>query len=435
VLHKALEQHDTGKRFIPTDLTSTAIVGWEAILDAMGWTVELVERCVVWPEQLIAGRFDRIVKDRNGERFIIDFKGGAKVVNYPHAIACQLALYANAPLLAGEIPGDGGFTEEFTEAWKVNLERAYVVHLPPDADAQLIEIDIGAALPIIREVCFPVIKWRATKGLATIVELPSDSFVPAPVEDEDPFAGLPGAEPAPTIMAPGQEFQQALLKVRQQNIKERLETLKASYPQAAQYVAGRWPEGVPSLKQRIPLTQEDMDKIEAVLIDAERIVEAPFNTIAPGEQPPKAASPADPPPVEPPARAPVDEGPDMDPADIEAMRVELGRLERDLFERIQEWVTQANNAGTSISLRAKPSKRRFSIARFMLVAVHHHEDVVRAVLSLAIGDELQPIITTGSVLGVLTQAEAEKAWEIMLGVDGIAPLWTFDAATKRLVAV
>ena len=436
-LHKALEQHDAGNRFIPTDLTSSAIKTWEDILDAQQWEVELIERCVIWPAERIAGRFDRLVRGPmcatcEGRLSVIDFKSGSKVQNYPHAIACQLALYANAPLIAGPIPGDGGETEDITELHDVCTCRAFVVHLPPDSDAQLIEINIEFALPVIKNIIFPTIAWRAhpAKSLAKVIDLPLRRL--APTEDIDPFAGLPGADPAPTLERPDNVFQNALAEVRQANIKERLETLKKDYPQAAQWVAGRWPEGVPSLKSNIPLTQVDMDKIEAVLIDAERLVEAPFNPIAPEEQPPKTAH-ADPPPVDPPART-IDEGPDMDPADIEAMRNELGRLDKELFDRITGWVIQANEAGTSISLRTKPSKRRFSVARFMLVAVHHDEDVVRAVLSLAIGEEVQPAFPTGAVLGSLSQAEAEKAWEIVLGIDGAAPVWRYDDLTRRLVA-
>jgi hypothetical protein len=528
VLHTALEMHDTGKRFIPTDLTSTAIVGWEHILDAMGWTVELVERCVVWPEQLIAGRFDRIVKDRNGERFIIDFKGGAKVASYPHAIACQLALYANAPLLAGPIPGDGGSTEEFTEqvTGDINNHLAYVVHLPPDGDAQLISIDIERAYSVVRNVIFPTIKWRAEKGLAAIIELPgngSERPVPVPepspfdepgialsgeehyiaTQDDtiDPFAGLPSAAPAPVLnphpkasfeltkvsatrvdIPPGERFvtHSVELETRQDNIARRLQRLKDNHREMAQVVASRWPEGVPNIK--MPLTSDDLDRIEAIVVEAERAVEAPFDPplSVPQEQPTNnpalVAEPAA--PGYPIGKyveitwtdeegdqsaagvliaverntaildwgfgvalgakdcriVEVDEGPMMDPADIDAMKRELERLERSLYDRIQDWVVQANDAGVPISLRSTPSKRRFSIARMMLLAVHHHEDVVRAVLALAIGDEeIQTVVTTGSVLGVLTQQEAEKAWEILLAVDGGGP-WSFDAVTKRLVA-
>lgn len=417
VLHKALEQHDAGKRFIPTDLTSTAIRAWEDILELMGWEVVFIERCVIWPDEKIAGRFDRIVKDKRGVHYIVDFKGGAKVLNYPHPIACQLALYANAPYMTGPIPEEGGETEDVVMLnvdYPIDCGVGYVVHLPPDADAQLIELDIAAGMETVRNVIFPTLEWRARKGLAKVIDL---DIAPMATKDIGDFEE---ADVVPVGFTP-------LLDARQDNLKQRLTWLKDHKPNLAQILAGRWPEGVPSIKSNIPLTGEDMDRIEEVLAPFEREGEAPFDPplAALEEVADKSAPPS------PPRRTP-DEGPDMDADTMAAFKMNLERLEPELFDRINAWVAEANTAHVDISMRSKPSKRRFSIGRAFLLAVHHHEDVVRAVLSLVLADEIQPSVTTGSVFGVLTQPEAERAWEVFLALD--AGEWHYDTTLGRLVA-
>jgi hypothetical protein len=442
-LHKALEQHDTGKRFIPTDLTSTAIRSWEDILTEQQWTVDLVERCVVWPDQKIAGRFDRVVRGAKcetcrGFRYVVDYKSGAKVLDYPHAISCQLTLYANAPILAGPIAGEGGETQDFEQLQGMCTCRAYVVHLPPDGDAQLIEIELS--IETVTNIIFPTIAWRSrsSKSLARVVQA-IEPISAITNDDDDPFAGLPSpSKPEPVLERP--------FDARQANIKDRLTWLKDNHPSMAQVVAGRWPEGVPSLRSNIPLTGEDMDAIEELLIAAERQVEAPFDppgstddTNVPAHREASVNAqrsdegssvvaskalredePLSMPSMQGLARreqsSKVDEGPDMAPTDVAALKQQLELLDAPLYDRINEWVAQANNAGTPISMRSVPSKRRFSIARAMLLAVHHDEEVMRAVLSLTIGDEIQTTITTGSVLGSLTQIEAEMAWAVLLGV-------------------
>lgn len=465
VLHSALEAFDLGKRVILSDLTSAAIANWEHVLDRMKWEVRYVERCVVWPKEKIAGRFDRIVEgpmcpDCGATLFIVDYKGGARVLEYPKAIAAQLALYTGAELLIGEfdVINDKGFTEESEPMPQCCTCWGYIVHMPADAEPQLIRVNLREGARVVNEILIPIIEWRSlpNEQLAELVPLGDEptleDMFAVPTPEPDPFAGLPKEEihadsmledrqanvdtqgsdadqgldaPKPARaseslqvqvlqdVACGEQLPQA--KESLANLTRRLAWLKANARQQASVLAAQWPfDGV---------KVDDLDYTQTLTIltllqPLEAAAEAPFDPFVPTPvQPQQATTPLSGTMDPASARTP-DEGPDMAPGDIAAMSAHHLEMPLDHRQRIQEWAAEANRAGTPFSLKQKPSKRRFSIARVCFAAVEHHEDVVRAALSLALGFEVQPVMTTGSALGALTQQEAETCWEILLSVGG-----------------
>lgn len=280
--HRVTERIDLGLDWIDTPEARLVRQQWTAALDHAGLDIvpELVERIVVYPDELVAGRFDRIARRRSdGALVVVDIKTGENAIRYPHSTAVQLALYANAPLLAGPLErrGQSEVTEQF-EPLPDELDRSVgiIVYLPPDGAAKIYEIDLTAGWQTATGICFPTIAWRKRTGLIT---------------------ELGTAEPA----AP------AVVEKRLEWLRARVVALKDAGHLAA--VAASWPDGVPTLKQG-GLTDPDIDKIAAVLDRIEADHGIPFGPTDPlfdlagdGNQPIEApaqdAAPADPSVIDP----------------------------------------------------------------------------------------------------------------------------------------
>jgi hypothetical protein len=169
--HRITERIDLGQTVIDTPLAQAVQEAWATALDAAGLEIipEFVERIVVYPEHRIAGRFDRICRRQMDQQLmVVDLKTGDNAVRYPHSIAVQLAMYANAPLLAGPIPNGGGTTQTF-ESLPAELDRdtGIVIHMPAENRAEVVEIDIAAGQKAVEKIIFPALTWRARSDLVS----------------------------------------------------------------------------------------------------------------------------------------------------------------------------------------------------------------------------------------------------------------------------
>lgn len=166
--HRITERIDLDELVVDTPLARQVQAAWKKALDDAGLEImpEYVERIVVYPDRLLAGRFDRIARRKfDGTLCILDLKTGAGAIKYPHSTAIQLALYANAPLIAGQIPGDGGSTDQFASMPSVSKTVGYVVHMPSDELVEVHPIDIGAGWEAAEQIVFPTLDWRARRDL------------------------------------------------------------------------------------------------------------------------------------------------------------------------------------------------------------------------------------------------------------------------------
>lgn len=168
--HDVTERSDRGEEVADNELV---VPRWHQMLSSAGLQIDtsLIERVIVWPEQRICGRFDRLAgRISDGRLVCIDLKTGASAVKYPHAVACQLAMYANAPLLAGEMEfvsedekGKTWQTEEFTPMPALlDREVGYMLHMPDDGEPQVYAVNLKLGLEVVHEVIFPTLKWRST---------------------------------------------------------------------------------------------------------------------------------------------------------------------------------------------------------------------------------------------------------------------------------
>lgn len=193
--HRVTERIDQGEDVI---LTPTAVLvadTWKRLLDGAGLDVvpDMVERCIVYPERRVCGKLDRVLRVRDdsplpkslrGKLVIGDLKTGAGAIKYPRSTAIQLALYANAPLLARPWEGLDGETTEF-DPLPDDLDRTtgIVVSMPAEGVAQVYAIDLTTAQDVIEEIIWPTLEWRKYGPDELIVPVGATVSLD-PVEDE-----------------------------------------------------------------------------------------------------------------------------------------------------------------------------------------------------------------------------------------------------------
>lgn len=160
-VHQITERHDLGLPMIETERNVAVRQAWATTLEEAGLTAhpDYVERIVLYPERRIAGMLDRIFIDSNGCLVIGDAKGGRNAIDFPHSIGVQLALYANAPLLAGRLNGNGE-TTEFEPMPDVDKDRAYIIWMPEDGAAKAVPINIGRGWWAFNTVVLPSLEWQ-----------------------------------------------------------------------------------------------------------------------------------------------------------------------------------------------------------------------------------------------------------------------------------
>lgn len=166
-LHQVVERHDLGLDMIETERNIAIRKAWTSALDeyALDPIADYVERIVVYPEYRLCGTLDRILVQRHEPHLVIaDAKGGKNAIDYPHAIAVQLALYAHAPLLAGRLNSKGE-TTEFTPMPDVDKTTGYVIWMPEDDRAEVVPIDIKAGWECFNDVILPTLAWQERDDL------------------------------------------------------------------------------------------------------------------------------------------------------------------------------------------------------------------------------------------------------------------------------
>jgi hypothetical protein len=140
---------------------------------------EWVENFVVFPEFLVAGRFDAILEKPDGTPVMVDLKSGANAVTYPQSVAIQLALYSNAAFMAASVQTTGDrsvVTEWSTLPENLDLARGYVLLVEPGEPVgtlHRINIQHGWAAA---QLALRIMNWRKDfnygRQLAREVKLP-----------------------------------------------------------------------------------------------------------------------------------------------------------------------------------------------------------------------------------------------------------------------
>lgn len=251
-IHRETERVDLGLDWIDTPETRAIREQWTQALADTGLEVvpDYVERIVVYPDQLVAGRFDRLCRRlSDGALVVVDVKTGENAIRYPHSTTVQLALYANAPLLAGPLTRNGKNeqTDVFTPMPAgIDKTVGYIVYLPAEGPGQVHRLNLTAGWDTVTRICFPTITWRKTGGLIEQVTVT--------------------------------DFTQPAADKRTQWIRDRVTVLVNQGHGAV--VAAHWPAGVPTLKQG-GLSDPQLDEVARTLDKVEADLGVPFGASDP----------------------------------------------------------------------------------------------------------------------------------------------------------
>jgi hypothetical protein len=324
-MHRFTERADNNEAILETELATATIHAWRTAL----------------PDQLVCGRMDRIVqRRRDGRMFILDLKTGAKALQYPHSIAVQLAIYANAPV-AYRIDGQSGSSDTMLRL-PAELDRtvALVFAMPTPDEWSIVPVRIDRAWHVASTALFLALEWEKADDLvmpAIVEHTPAPA--PAAVAD-DPFAGLPGVAPqdppvdpivdeATTGASSGAPVEsdvvcrgcarpvatdagvcatchtivpaaalptpveapdpdpadtgagtyvevEAPAYTTREWIIERVRQVALLHPQALDALAALWPAGVPALASKALISPEQWKLVDRAVMEIEKRTDAPF---------------------------------------------------------------------------------------------------------------------------------------------------------------
>ena len=224
----------------------------------------LVEQIVVLSSlsEPIAGTFDLAVTDGAGPPMIADLKTG-RSVNYGQGEwAIQLAIYAHAEQMWDPR------TDTLTPMPDVNRERALIFHAPAGkGTCDVYALDIARGWEQV-QAALDVRAWRKAKGL--LVPAADVLAKPAPAPTAPDGGGDRGTHTA------------AAIDDRVTYLRGRLAALAEHQPDAIDRVRNAWPAGAPTLAAHgsgiARLTWDELDLIDQLVVGAEAVTEAPFDS-------------------------------------------------------------------------------------------------------------------------------------------------------------
>ena len=317
-IHEMLARVDSGVLDIAAvpDQFMPYAQAWQNCLRDFGFEVlpELVEIPLVNDRYQAAGSSDNFVlRTSDGLLVAVDKKTGKQISNRPLAYMVQLALYATSVEYNVE-------TGERKALPPVDLSTAYIAHIPAIGDTcTLYEINLQEALALC--------------DLAQAVRNAQKHSTPV-------------VESKPKVT------------VSRDDLINRVAAIRDAGHVA--HLAAIWPADTPTFKQSSTQTNSQLLAIRSAVEQIERQFELPFID---APKPVEQKKPAKKKTV---AKVTVDEGDAVDSATVAALRKHIKSLPEGQQKLIAAWAKEASQAGSSISLSANPSARRFEIARLMI---------------------------------------------------------------------
>jgi hypothetical protein len=355
-IHEVLAQVDQGMLALDAvpDVFMQHAVAWQQCIASFGLEVlpELVEIKLVNDRYEAAGSSDNfLMRSSDGLLVVVDKKTGKSISSKPLAYMVQLALYATSSEYNVE-------TGERIALPRVDLNIGYIAHLPANSDTcTLYEVNLQQALELADLA--QKIK-RAQKGNIKV------------------------AAAAPTV-----HLNRGMLVTRIEAVRD------AGH---ASSLASIWPAGVPTLKANDSHTLAQLSEISAAVAVIEREHVMPFlpTEVMQKPQPPQPSK-------KPPAKrkkTEIVEGPDMDKPTMDFFRKHIKSQPEQVQSRLAQWAKEASASGYSVSMSAKPSTRRFEIARLMLALAACDDPAT------VLGAHIEMQDTIGGTLAVLSTKEA-----------------------------
>jgi hypothetical protein len=400
-MHTMLEQSWTIEGYEPPPAFAADI---DAVHDALATAglrvVGMHERIVVNDTHRIAGTFDLVLADAEGTLYISDIKTGSSIDAGAVGYALQLAIYATADALYTQGAAADGSADLREPMPDVSRERGLIIHVEPNSGrCELHWIDLTVGIAAL-EVAMQVRDLRKAKPL-TQVE-PSPAITLAMVEAM--FPGVVDVTPVEHVNDDWRAW-----------ITGRITTIADNGHIAD--LAARWPHHIPTLKTGAPITIEQGIEIAALCSTVEAMHDMAFGDPAPDRTPkPQRPEPR-------PDYVAPEEGATISQGDVAALNVTINALDDDARAWIVATVKSAHSGGRDIRMSgagARRTERRLAIASALAaLAPHADDELLRTLLGIAIGDEVQPGHHLGRAVGSLTIDEAHRLHRLADAIDDL----------------
>lgn len=408
--HKHAEQVLTGQVTIDQvpDEFRPAVASLVGNLELLGLTVIAAERFVIHDTLRLAGTFDMLVSNPDGVVRVLDIKTG-KLSHL--GLAMQLYVYATARHYFTQGAALDG-SEDIREPKPLcDTATAYVAEVDIDTGSckiRTVDISHGAEL---FELTAKVRAAREIKSWGPEI-VPTPAVVLSTVDAH--FPGTVDVTPDDVVEQPWRDW----MRNRIFEILERDGELR---------LLAVWPEGVPTLRSGDPITLAQATELEAAIGFIEADMGLMFPEFKPGTEPVREVEPPKP------ARRPTpDEGGTVLQADVEHLNDRAKALDADGRAWLGATLSACTAAKRNIRLNGpggKLSERRFAISvALVLLGAHADDDLTRALVALAIDDEMQPGHDLGDAIGSLTIDEAKRLARLASAIDDcvITATWSFD---------
>jgi len=132
-IHAMVEKSFTDPDYTPPPAHTNDINAVHRTVKDHGYTVnaDMCERICVDDRHRIAGTFDMMISDRDGQNYIADLKTGSSVKYSGLSFATQLTIYANADALYTQGVAADGSDDTREPMPPGNTDHAIIVHLQP----------------------------------------------------------------------------------------------------------------------------------------------------------------------------------------------------------------------------------------------------------------------------------------------------------------
>lgn len=412
-IHSAIEAVNRGDEPLP--LFAAEVDAYRTALRDAGLSPmpDLVERVVVNTRDKIAGTFDVGLHDVHGTSYVGDLKTGS--VDYPAAMAIQLAIYAGADAI---VPT--GCWDRLDRTHPFNQERGIIIHLPEGGPCTLYWIDLEAGRRGLA-VALGVRGWRseakAPKLLTEVVAADNpnthavaDVGVVGTVE-RPTTNGYRSPESVTGAARPGERAgaEEAALSAGLTSAPaDRLAWFNARYGEVVgagvdkARIAAQWPVDCPPPSKRDQWTAAQLDAacdvVKALHNEAGLDFPAPDPMTPPPVRRPKLPKPR--------ATKITVEG-----TELERLRDEFHALSDDARSAVLGWQSQGNQADREWTLgKESAPKREWTVNAAALALARHTDDdeIARGWIALVIGDDLSQNFPPGALMGALSFSEAEQ---------------------------
>jgi hypothetical protein len=356
-----------------------------------------------------AGSIDLLLTDGT-DIFVADIKtGGLHHIEY----AVQLYIYATMQRRYWHGSNDNGLFDSETPLPELSTSAAVILQVDLDkATTRLHWVDLEAGAEAF-DLVQHVLEVREVKTIS--------AFTAEPEIQEDPVAKVTKICDKAAKRDRRQIKAGELVDTDWRTwTKDRIDTLKADGHAAT--LAATWPEGVPTLKSGDPIWVYEGEQITAAINAVEKQTGAAFPALPPGHEapPPRKVSARRSAPLE-------DET--VTQADVDAVNAAAKRLTAAGRMWIDATLKQAHKAGRPLRLSGPsgaPTRRRWEIVSALLAIADSEDDgLCRALVSIAIGEEIPTTTPLGAALGDLTIDEGHTLGQLARAVrfGTLTPLW------------